>query len=92
MNKAELIEALATKLEVSKVEAGNTLETVLGTIIDAALAGECVLPGLGKLVLQDTAARTGVTKLGGVEKAWSKPASKTLKLKLTTAGKALTKA
>ena len=89
MNKAELIEAVATKLEVSKTEAGRTVDTVIGTIIEGAVAGECVLPGLGKIVKTETAARSGVSKLQGVEKAWTKPAGHTLKLRLSAAGKEL---
>jgi len=87
MNKAELISAVAEKLEVSKAEAGRTVETVIGTIIEGAAAGEATIPGLGKLVLTDKAARTGVSKLGGVEKAWSTEACKVIKLRLSTAGK-----
>ena len=89
MNKAELIEAVAAKLEVSKADAGRTVETVIGTIIEGAIGGECVIPGLGKLVKADVAARSGVSKMGGVEKAWSKPASQTLKLRLSKEGKTL---
>lgn len=89
MNKAQLVEAVAGKLEVSKAEAGRIIEDVVGTIIEGAVAGECVVPGLGKLVTVDTAARSGVSKLGGESKAWSKPAGQTLKLRLSTAGKAL---
>jgi len=89
MNKAELTVAVATKLEVSKAEAGRVIETVLGTIIAGAVAGECVVPGLGKVVSVDTAARSGVSKIGGVEKAWTKAAGKTLKLRLSKEGKGL---
>ena len=89
MNKAELIAAVAGKMEVSNAEAGRTVATIIETIIEGAVAGECVVPGLGKIVKADTAARSGVSKLGGVEKAWSKPAGNTLKLRLSTAGKAL---
>jgi len=89
MNKAELVEAVATKLEVSKAEAGRIIEDVVGTIIEGAVAGECVVPGLGKLVTVDTAARSGVSKLGGESKAWSKPAGKTIKLRLSKSGKEL---
>ena len=89
MNKAELIAAVAAKLEVSNAEAGRTVATVLDTVIEGVKAGECVIPGLGKLVVAETAARSGVSKLGGVDKAWSKPAGKTVKLRLSTAGKEL---
>jgi len=89
MNKAELIAAVAEKMEVSKAEAGRTIDTVVGTIIEGTVAGECTVPGLGKLILADKAARSGVSKLGGVEKAWSTEASKVIKLRLSTAGKKL---
>jgi len=89
MNKAELVEAVAGKLEVSKAEAGKIIEDVVGVIIEGAVAGECVVPGLGKIVKTATAARSGVSKLGGEEKAWTKPAGHTLKLRLSSAGKAL---
>jgi nucleoid DNA-binding protein len=89
MNKGELIAATAAKLEVSNAEAKRIIEGVLGTIIEGVKGGECVLPGIGKLVVVETAARSGVSKMKGVEKAWSKPAGKTIKLRLSTAGKEL---
>lgn len=89
MNKSELIEAVATKLDVSKADAGRTIETVISTIIEGAVAGEAVIPGLGKLVKTEVAARSGVSKIGGTEKAWSKPAGHTLKLRLSKDGKNL---
>jgi len=89
MNKAQLIATVAEKMNTSKAEAGRTVDTVISTIIEGTVAGECTVPGLGKLVVVDTAARKGVSQLGGVEKAWSKPAGKTIKLRLSTAGKSL---
>jgi len=84
LNKAELIVAVAEKLEVSKKEAIKVIETVIGTIVEGATTtGECVVPGLGKIAKVATAARAGTSK--GV--AWSKPASETLKLRLSKAGK-----
>lgn len=89
MNKAELIAAVAAKLEVSNAEAGRTIDTVVGTMIEGVKAGECVVPGIGKLVVAETAARSGVSMLGEEAKPWSKPAGKTVKLRLSAAGKAL---
>ena len=88
MNKAQLTEAVAAELEVSKAEAGRIIETVISGIIAGAVKdGEAVIPGLGKLVVAETAARSGVSKMGGVEKAWTKPAGKKLALKLSKEGK-----
>ena len=90
MNKAELIEAVAEKLEVSKAEAGRTVDTVVGALLEGTVKdGEATIPGLGKLKVVDTAARSGVSKIGGIEKAWTKDASKTIKLRLSTQGKTL---
>ena len=89
MTKTELIAAVAEKMEVSKAEAGRTVDTVIGTIIEGVQGGDCVLPGIGKLVVAEKAARSGVSKLHGVEKAWSTPAGKTIKLRLSSAGKEL---
>ena len=83
MNKAELISKVATELETSKANAEAVITTVIGSIIEGAKEGECVIPGLGKLVTAETSARSGVTN--GVQ--WSKPAGKTLKLRLSKAGK-----
>jgi nucleoid DNA-binding protein len=83
MNKSELISAVAEKMEVSKAEAGRQIEVVIGTIIEGAKEGECVIPGLGKIVKVATAARQGTTN--GV--AWSKPAGETFRLRLSKAGK-----
>ena len=87
MNKTELINVVAHKLEVSKKEAGQLVSTVIDTIIEGTKTeGECVIPELGKLVLADVPARSGTSM--GVQ--WSKPAHQLLKLKLSKAGKAQT--
>jgi len=89
LNKSELIATVAVKLDVSKAEAGRTIESVIGTIIEGATAGECTIPGLGKLVLSTKAARSGVSRLQGTDKAWSTEESKVIKLRLSSAGKKL---
>ena len=90
MNKAELIASVAGKMEVSKAEAGRTVDTVISALLEGTVKdGEATIPGLGKLKVVDTAARSGVSKIGGVEKAWTKDAGQTVKLRLSTAGKAL---
>ena len=89
MNKTQLIESVAAKQEVSKAEATRIIEGVFETIKEGLANGEVTLPGIGKLVVVETAARSGVSKLRGEEKAWSKPAGKTIKLRLSKAGKEL---
>jgi DNA-binding protein HU-beta len=86
MNKAELIEKVAAETEVSKAEAGRTVETVIGAILEGVKAdGEALVPGLGKLKVVDVEARSG-TAMG---KKWSKPAHKKVKLVLNKDGKEL---
>jgi len=91
MTKAELVEAVAQKLEVSKRESNEIIGTVIDTIVEGALEGKCVVPGLGKLVLQKTKGRSGISKLQGVDKAWKTEDSTTLKLYLGKDGKAISK-
>lgn len=85
MNKKELIDALAANLGTSKSEATSTLAIITDTIIGAAIAGECVIPGLGKLKITDVKESSGVA----MGKAWAKPAHRKLKLSLSAEGKTL---
>lgn len=85
MNKKELIDALAANLGTSKTEAASTLAIVTDTIIAGTLAGECVIPGLGKLKLTNVKESSGVA----MGKEWTKPAHKKIKLSLSTEGKTL---
>ena len=48
MNKSELIEAIATKADLSKAASGKALEAVIGSIVEAAATGDTVsLVGFG---------------------------------------------
>ena len=85
MNRVELTALVAEKMEVSKAEAGRTLDSVFAAIIEGAVSGECILPGIGKLKMTDVAASSGVA----MGKKWEKPAHKKLKLSLSTEGKKL---
>lgn len=60
MNKAELIEAVATNADLSKADATKAVESVLGTITSALKKGDQVtLVGFGTFQVKDRAARTG---------------------------------
>ena len=60
MNKAELIEAIVAKSELSKKEADAALTAVVDAIKDALKAGEKVqLVGFGTFSVKERAARTG---------------------------------
>jgi DNA-binding protein HU-beta len=60
MNKAELIDAIVAKTEMSKKDADVALSAVIDAIKDALKAGEKVqLVGFGTFSVKERAARTG---------------------------------
>ncbi len=60
VNKAELIEAVADKNEMTKAAATRAVDSVLGTITDALVSGDQVtLVGFGTFQVRDRAARVG---------------------------------
>jgi len=66
MTKSQIVAAIAEKSEITKAQA----ETALTTLVDLACkgAGEgFTIPGLGKLVKVDRAARTGRNPATGEE-------------------------
>ncbi|MDR1162950.1 MAG: HU family DNA-binding protein [Candidatus Accumulibacter sp.] len=60
MNKAELIEAIADKTDLSKAAAGKALDAVVDTIVQAVVRGDGVsLVGFGSFKSAYRAAREG---------------------------------
>ena len=60
MNKSELIEAVASKTEMTKVAAGRAVELVLDTIAEAVAKGDSVsVIGFGTFESRKRAARSG---------------------------------
>lgn len=60
MNKAEFIEAVAAKAELSKQDAGNAVDAVLDSLTDAMKGGDQVtLIGFGTFLVRDRPARDG---------------------------------
>ena len=60
MNKSELIEAIATKADLSKAASGKALEAVIGSIVEAVAKGDTVsLVGFGSFKPAARAAREG---------------------------------
>jgi DNA-binding protein HU-beta len=60
MNKTELIDAVADEAEVSKAEAGRTVDAVISSITKALKKGDSVtLVGFGTFQVRKRAARTG---------------------------------
>ena len=79
MVKNEFIANVQEKIdiEVSKKDLNTILDGFVNVIKEAVLAGDTVtIPEICKISSKDVAERSGVTKLGDVEKAWTKPAHK----------------
>ena len=60
MNKSDLVDAVASKADMSKAEAGRAVDAVLGSVGDALGNGESVsLVGFGTFSVRHRAARMG---------------------------------
>ena len=60
MNKGDLIEAVAGATELSKADAGRSVDAVIGAITDALKGGNQVsLVGFGTFTVKQRAARQG---------------------------------
>lgn len=88
MNKAEFVEAVAAKGEMSKQDAGAAVDAVLDSLTDAMKSGDQVtLIGFGTFLVRDRPARDGRNPRTG--ETIKIPASKMPSFK---AGKALKEA
>jgi DNA-binding protein HU-beta len=68
MNKAELIEHIATAHSLTKAEAGRVVETVTSAIVNTVKkGGAVVIPGFGSFRQVARAARTGVNPSTGAK-------------------------
>ena len=78
MTKNEMIGAIANKIEgATKKDIGVVIDALTDVIKETVLSGDTVtIPEICKISSKDVAERSGVTKLGDVEKAWTKPAHK----------------
>jgi DNA-binding protein HU-beta len=60
MNKSELIDAISTKSELTKTQAGAALDAVIASVGEALKGGDTVtLVGFGTFSVKERAARTG---------------------------------
>ena len=89
MTKNEMIGAVANKIEgATKKDIGVVIDALTDVIKEAVLAGDTVtIPEICKLSSKTVNDRSGVTKLGNVEKAWTKLAHKAACIKTLTSFK-----
>ena len=79
MTKNEMITKIqeTVDFEVTKKDLTQIVDAYTKVIKEAVLAGDTVtIPEICKISSKDVAERSGVTKLGDIEKAWTKPAHK----------------
>lgn len=79
MNKNEMITKIqeTVDFEVTKKDLVQIVDAYSKVIKEAVLAGDTVtIPEICKISSKDVGERSGVTKLGDVERAWTKPAHK----------------
>ena len=79
MVKSEFISKVQENIdiEVSKKDLNTILDGFVDVIKEAVLAGDTVtIPEICKISSKEVKERTGTTELGGVKKAWTKPAHK----------------
>ena len=79
MNKNDMINKIqeTVDFEVTKKDLTQIVDAYTKVIKEAVLAGDTVtIPEICKISSKTVGERSGVTKLGGVEKAWTKPAHK----------------
>jgi len=82
LSKGDIIDAVAAATGVEKSKVQAVLSGLESEITKALQKGSSVaLTGFVTFKTAKVAAKSGVTKLGGVEKAWSKPAHTTVKVK-----------
>ena len=68
MNKAQLVEVIATAADISKVKAGSTVDAFISTITSTLKKGDTVtLIGLGSFSTAKRAARVGRNPKTGTE-------------------------
>jgi len=84
MTKAQIIAEVAEKTEISKAQAKATLEA-LAELAYAGAADGFTIPGIGKLIIVDRAARKGRNPATGEE--IQIPAKRVLKFRIAKAAK-----
>jgi len=90
VGKAQLVELITTRANMTKKDAGETFNAVMDVVVEAVKSGKRVtLPGLGTLSLRETAGRTGVRP--GTTDRIQIPAGKKVSFKVSTTLKAALK-
>lgn len=84
MTKADLVKVLASKTELSHKDVASVIDALPETVKEVIKTGEKIgLTGFITFEKKNVPAKSGVTKLGGVEKPWTTPAHDEIKVSLS---------
>jgi DNA-binding protein HU-beta len=90
MNKTELIKEISNTTSLSQKDVASVVETFADVVKNTVTKGEDVkLSGFITFTKKDVAEKTGVSKIGGVEKEWTSPAKSVVTVKLSKAYKTI---
>ena len=90
MSKKEFIDALSSKTEMTKKDCTIVLEAFQDVVKEEVTKGNTIqIPGFLTFEKKHVPAKSGVKKLGGVEKPWSTPAKDEISVKISKSYKAI---
>lgn len=90
MNKKQLVEKLAEITGLTKKDVTTVIDVLPNVIKEAVVSGDKVaLTGFATFSKKHVPAKSGVTKLGGVEKPWTTEEKDEISIKLSKSYKAI---
>ena len=90
MNKTELVKEIANQTTLSQKDVVTVIDAFQNIVKDTVVRGDKVtLTGFLTFDKKHVDAKSGVTKLGGVEKPWSTPAKDEISVKISKSYKAI---
>ena len=90
MNKTELVKEIANQTTLSQKDVVTVIDAFQNIVKDTVVRGDKVaLTGFLTFHKKHVDAKSGVTKLGGVEKPWSTPAKDEISVKISKSYKAI---
>lgn len=90
MNKTQLVKELAERTNLTQKDISTVLDAFQSVVKDTVANGDKVsLTGFLTFDKKHVEAKSGVTKLGGVEKPWSTPAKDEISVKISKSYKAI---
>ena len=90
MNKTQLVKELAERTNLTQKDISTVLDAFQSVVKDTVTNGDKVsLTGFLTFDKKHVEAKTGVTRLGGVEKPWNTPEKDEISVKISKSYKAI---